>query len=172
MSKKQNHAKKDTPSKKEHPMFRQMNIWGLLFAVVFTIVAIVKGIDSSALLLVYAVCMWTVGALTGSTFYFFAKGFKNVSESAKDMRKKDGSWSGVIMILVVVGLILAIMIAPIINAQNAIDETARVCSEYGLGSSECSKKESQHGVSCSSKDSVSIKCEKKVRTSFPIFAPN
>lgn len=111
-------------------------------------------------------------ALSGVLISPFLKHFgKMAIETANKisaLNKAVGTTKTILVVVVIVGMLFAVFVAPRLIAQEDANYAADVCSESGINSPECSNMQQKRSVSCS-QNGLYIECQKDYLVPFLFF---
>lgn len=97
------------------------------------------------------------------------KRFKKSKKISENTHNQTSIWKRIWPILVVaIVFYLAFYLISVISAQNALNYVVRICEESGIDSSNCSRAQSEKGVSCS-ESLFQIQCSKPYKVFTPFF---
>lgn len=94
--------------------------------------------------------------------------FIDSGNKISDLRKRVGLKKTMLVLVVIIGLLFAIFIAPRLLAQEDVNYVADVCSKSGINSPECSSMQKKRSVSCN-QNGLYIECQKDYLVPFPFF---
>lgn len=94
--------------------------------------------------------------------------FIDSGNKISDLCKRVGFKKTILVVVVIVGMLFAVFVAPRLIAQEDANYVADVCSESGINSPECSNIQQKRSVSCS-QNGLYIECQKDYLVPFLFF---